>query len=454
MSTSAPSPQDPEEGVTVRESGISVTGDGSETLFGRYRTMREIGRGGMGLVVLAHDTVLDVPVALKLVPEVVVHDSEGIGDLKKEVLRGMELTHPNIVRVFSFEQDSKTAVIVMEHVQGETLAQKKVQKPNRCFDCDEILPWIEQLCAALDYAHHEARIAHRDLKPGNLLVNAAGRLKVADFGIASSLSDTLSRVSVRRDSAGTPPYMSPQQAMGEKPTHLDDIYSLGATIYELLTGKPPFFRGNILGQVMNEEPISMAQRRAEFGVVDRSPIPEVWESVVAACLAKTPGARPESGSSIMSLLKGTVTLSASVAASNEVKVTQSKAEVVPILASLPKVSRPMVPVAPTESPMKPRRKATQGSGVIQSFADAVGGMLRLVVILVLVVGGVWGALALKKRWDAEKASEPQAAATPPPVDTPVPTAKAQSTPTPSLLDRGAKSGVQGASGLQPGANKH
>ena len=82
----------------------------------------------------------------------------------------------------------------MEHVQGETLAQKKAQRPGRCFDCDEVLPWLEQLCAALDYAHQEARIAHRDLKPGNLMLNPAWRLKVADFGIASSLSDTTSRV--------------------------------------------------------------------------------------------------------------------------------------------------------------------------------------------------------------------------------------------------------------------
>jgi serine/threonine protein kinase len=93
------------------------------------------------------------------------------------------------------------------------------------------------------------------------MITPAGRLKVADFGIASSLSDTMSRVSVRIDSSGTPPYMSPQQAMGERPTHLDDIYSLGATFYELLTSKPPFFRGNILAQVLHEEPVSIAQRR-------------------------------------------------------------------------------------------------------------------------------------------------------------------------------------------------
>ena len=100
-------------------------------LFGRYRTVRELGRGGMGIVLLAHDIVLDLQVALKLIPENVVRDTEGIIDLKKEVLRGMELTHPGIVRVFSFEQDSTTAAIVMEYVQGQSLAQMKALRPSR-----------------------------------------------------------------------------------------------------------------------------------------------------------------------------------------------------------------------------------------------------------------------------------------------------------------------------------
>ncbi|HEX8313280.1 MAG TPA: serine/threonine-protein kinase, partial [Chthoniobacteraceae bacterium] len=294
--------ESPGEDATVRDILEPTAVLLEPPLFGRYRTVRELGRGGMGVVVLAHDTILDVPVALKLIPETVVRDTDGIVDLKKEVLRGMELTHPNIVRVFSFEQDAKTAGIVMERVEGETLAQKKAQQPNRCFECDEVLPWLEQLCAALDYAHTEARIAHRDLKPGNLMLTPAGRLKVADFGIASSLSDTMSRVSVRADTSGTPPYMSPQQAMGERPTHLDDIYSLGATIYELLTGKPPFFRGNILAQVLHEEPVSITQRRAELGVTDGKPIPSAWEKMIAACLSKSPEARPRSGADVLMLL--------------------------------------------------------------------------------------------------------------------------------------------------------
>ncbi len=271
-------------------------------LFGRYRPLRELGRGGMGIVLRAHDEVLGIEVALKMVPDQVLRDTEGIADLKKEVLRGMALTHPGIVRVYSFEQDQNGAAIVMECVEGETLAALKLHQPGRCFEPAELLPWVRQLCAALDYAHHEARIAHRDLKPANILLKEGRQLKIADFGIASSLADTLTRISVRSDSSGTPAYMSPQQAMGERPSHLDDIYSLGATLYELLTGKPPFFRGNILAQTLQEKPCPMALRRAELGIAGRPPIPPAWETLVSACLEKEPGKRPANGAAVLKLL--------------------------------------------------------------------------------------------------------------------------------------------------------
>jgi len=114
----------------------AVPGEPNPPFFGRYRALRELGRGGMGIVWLAQDTVLDIPVALKLVPEIIVHDTEGIANLKKEVLRGMALTHPGIVRVHGFEQHEKTAGIVMEHVNGESLAERKARQPDRCFDVD------------------------------------------------------------------------------------------------------------------------------------------------------------------------------------------------------------------------------------------------------------------------------------------------------------------------------
>jgi serine/threonine protein kinase len=406
----------------------------------------------MGLVVLAQDTVLDVPVALKLVPEMVVHDSEGIVDLKKEVLRGMELTHPNIVRVFSFEQSASQAVIVMEHVQGETLAQKKAQHVNRCFDCDEIRPWIEQLCAALEYAHSEARIAHRDLKPGNLLITTAGRLKVADFGIASSLSETISRVSVRKDSAGTPPYMSPQQAMGERPSHLDDIYSLGATIYELLTSKPPFFRGNILAQVMHEEPVLMRERRVEFGITNCAAIPEAWERTVAACLSKTPDARPHSAAAVLAMLTSDTPGSAKPAES--IPGRAAAREIVPAIPPQPKEA----PREPKPLPVRARRRIdfqpliNACSALVHGVGEFVGAVIRPIIKFAIVIAVIWGALFLKQKWDdgkareaelAKKAAMARAADTP---DAPAAVAPPQSgsllQPAPTLIERGPGAGLR------------
>lgn len=428
-------------------------------MFGRYRTLRELGRGGMGTVVLAQDTVLDVPVALKLVPEVVIKDSEGIGDLKKEVLRGMELTHPNIVRVFSFEQDDKAAVIVMEHVEGETLAQKKAHRPNRCFDCEEILPWVEQLCAALDYAHNEARIAHRDLKPSNLLITAAGRLKVADFGIASSLSDTLSRVSVRIDSAGTPPYMSPQQAMGERPSHLDDIYSLGATIYELLTGKPPFFRGNILAQVMHEEPIPMSERRAEFEVTGCAPIPEAWEKAVAACLSKNPGGRPNGGSAVLAMLKDpglAVALNRSSAAPETslqlVPRLEAQIQPAPAQKRMAKVEAKTARIVRPRQPLSLQPLVSACAALITGTGELIAAVLRPVLIFAALIGTIWGAMFLKHKWDEgqakrdelakkEAAARSLAQATAAPAATPPPQViYVHPPPPPTALDRGPYGG--------------
>jgi serine/threonine protein kinase len=272
-------------------------------LFNRYHYLREIGRGGMGRVILARDEVLAIEVALKLVPDEVVRDAGGLRDLKREVLRGMALTHPNIVRVHSFEQDQAHGAIVMEYVEGETLGDAKLLQPQGCFDHETLRPWLEQLCSVLDHAHREVKIAHRDLKPRNILLTRDRRIKVADFGISCSLSDTVHRLTTHVDPIGTPPYMSPQQAMGETPSHLDDIYSLGATLYDLLTGKPPFYRGNVVMQVLQNHAPSIAQRRRELGK-DLPPVPPPWETLIAACLSKNPGDRPAGGREVMDILRG------------------------------------------------------------------------------------------------------------------------------------------------------
>src|SRR4030095_5564992 len=269
---SSPGGIDPQPKLPIQDSSI--------LLFRRYRVIRELGRGGVGVVVLAHDTSLDIPVAVKILPELSAKDAEAIAGLRKEVLRGMALMHSGIVRTHNFESDESSAGIVMEYVEGETLTDLMLRQSGGCFDPQQILPWIEQLCAVLDYAHGEANIVHRDLKPRNVMVTSSGKVKVADFGISAVLGDTLTRHSIEGAVTGTLSYMSPQQAEGKRPSPLDDIHALGATIYELLTGKPPFFRGNqaaVFHQLLNVSPPTIAERRDELEIVGRPPIPPNWE---------------------------------------------------------------------------------------------------------------------------------------------------------------------------------
>jgi len=186
-------------------------------------------------------------------------------------------------------------LISLEYVDGVNLTTMASAKTHGIFAWEEIKDWMLQLADALEYAHTEKTV-HRDLKPGNLMINSQGRLKLADFGIAATVADSLSRSSIQGIVSGTTLYMSPQQMEGEAPKVTDDVYAYGATIYELLTGKPPFFTGNVEHQVLNVIPTPLTQRLAEFGFV--SGIPPYVHELVMACLAKDPEARPQSMSAI------------------------------------------------------------------------------------------------------------------------------------------------------------
>jgi serine/threonine protein kinase len=282
--------------VSDQSHGLDVTARefaSGQKVFGRYTLKRILGRGGMGIVWLARDEELEREVALKFLPELVLLDKTLITDLKRETRRSLELTHKNIVRIYDFVQSENTACISMEYIDGETLSNLRAEKEQNVFQPDELAAWTAQLCDALDYAHNDARIIHRDLKPANLMVNQRAVLKVSDFGIARSLGDSMSRLTMARGASGTLVYMSPQQLDGERGSHLDDIYSLGATLYELLTSKPPFYSGNIDRQVHERTPPSMTERRKEFNI-EPAGVPALWEETVAACLAKDPTQRPQS----------------------------------------------------------------------------------------------------------------------------------------------------------------
>ncbi|MFL5237344.1 MAG: protein kinase domain-containing protein [Rhizomicrobium sp.] len=264
-----------------------------QKLFGRYTLVKVLGRGGMGVVWLARDNKLERDVALKFLPDTVVLDNTLLNELKEETRRSLELTHPHIIRIYDFVDDDSTGCISMEYVDGDTLSNLRAEKERKVFQAEEIAVWTAQLCDALSYAHNHAGIIHRDLKPANLMVNQRGDLKIADFGIARSLGESMTKLTMARGTSGTLAYMSPQQLDGARGTHLDDIYSLGATLYDLLTSKPPFYSGNVDKQIHERSAPSMSERRKDLKIEPAS-VPAIWEEVIGACLAKDSAQRPQS----------------------------------------------------------------------------------------------------------------------------------------------------------------
>jgi serine/threonine protein kinase len=272
-----------------------------QRVFERYYLKRTLGHGGMGVVWLAHDRVLEQPIALKFLAPHLLGDKTELDRLKAETRRSLKLSHPNIVRIHDFIQTNQGVAVAMEYVDGWSLWSLKVDKPNQLFTADEIAPWIRDLCAALHYAHSEADIVHRDVKPSNLIINSRGQLKITDFGLSHDLKRGPAHSAATLRIVGTDWYMSPQQWTGDPPAVADDIYSLGATIYELLTGKPPFYDGDIFKQLHEVTPPSMTERLFEFGVVDTF-IPLAWEETIAACLEKDATRRPISARDVAARL--------------------------------------------------------------------------------------------------------------------------------------------------------
>lgn len=282
----------------MAESGIKQLAV-DQVVFERYKLEGLIGRGGMGAVWRAVDLELEEPIALKFLGDEFLHDPSALADLKRETRRGMRLAHGNIVRIYGFHNDDSYAAISMELVEGNTLSGLRVSREHGVFTVDEVRDWVGQLCSALQYAHYEGEIVHRDLKPGNLMIDAKGRLKVADFGIAASIAEAQTRVTRIDTTRGTLLYMSPQQLMGERACIAQDIYSLGATLHELLTGQPPFYSGDISLQIREAIPQELNARRKEVTGEDfPEPIPDTWNDVILSCLAKDQASRPQDAADV------------------------------------------------------------------------------------------------------------------------------------------------------------
>lgn len=265
----------------------------------RFILIEHLSRGGMGEVWLAQDETLRQRVAIKLLPPELHHDSAAMETLRRETARNQSLAHPNIVRIHDLHEDDDLIFLSMEYIAGQTLTELRIAQPDGVLTWSILAPLVSQLLGALTYAHGEG-VIHRDLKPSNLMVDERGRLKLADFGIAATLSATMNRVSVQHARSGTPNYMSPQQLEGRLPRPTDDIYALGATLYELLTAKPPFYSGDVLHQLQHIPATPLKERLAEFEMADT--IPAGVAAAIDACLDKDARRRPQSAGELAARL--------------------------------------------------------------------------------------------------------------------------------------------------------
>jgi formylglycine-generating enzyme required for sulfatase activity len=287
-------------------------------LSGRHLLLGRLGAGGMAVVYLAVDLEIEGElIAVKILPEDLIADERAVSDLKREVAASRRLSHPHIVRTHDFFRDQKYIYISMEYVPGVTLHELLCQRKR--IPLDEVLALCQPLTAAVDYAHRQ-RVIHRDLKPGNIMLEVKGKekltnpdsLKILDFGIARVLMENQTRTT-GGSASGTLSYMSPEQMLGGRLTMSSDIYSLSATIYDLLTGNPPFSSGDVPLQILSKTPSLIAD------------IPDVVNDALLQGLSKDPKTRPTTAGEFYQLLARPVTTSVILPVETTQKETVTKA---------------------------------------------------------------------------------------------------------------------------------
>ncbi|HEV2998242.1 MAG TPA: protein kinase, partial [Solirubrobacteraceae bacterium] len=314
------------------------------TLGGRYRLEAKIGHGGMSSVYRAFDTVLERPVAIKLLRHDVASDPDQLERFRREARAVARLNHPNIVAVIDAgeepapEEDGSgrrgTPYIVFEYVQGETL--KDLIRRQGSLEAPQALAYAIQIARALGAAH-EQRIVHRDVKPQNVLLAAEGAVKITDFGIARTLAEDGLTLDGRV--IGTTDYVSPEQALGQPVTGQSDVYSLGVLLFEMLTGTVPFAA---------ETPVAVAMRHVREELPDvqlrRRDLSAATAAILDRATAKDPAHRYPDIPALLSDLEEALALETA-------RAGQATGEVTAVLRTLPDSTRRRVPW-PTLHPVR------------------------------------------------------------------------------------------------------
>jgi len=334
----------------------------STVLSNRYEIIEEVGRGGMAVVYRARDRSLGEEIAVKILHPLLASDPAGLELLKNEVRVAHVLSHPHIVQLRSFEEDGPIKFLLMEFVDGQSLAH--VLKERGKIKVQEVLELAEGICAALAYAHSQ-KVVHRDIKPANLMLADQGTVKICDFGVARVLRDIMDRVT-QHEIGGTPMFMSPEQLSGDKIDARTDIYSLGVALYELLNGAPPFPEGNVAYRALNERPAAV------------SDVPDHINMALLKALEKDPACRWQSVSELYQALTTPPTLAEEVG-----RKQQGVAESPPVYREAQR--RAAANMASIQQSLEREFRTAQErarSGLATKFSQSADGVLARVAALV------------------------------------------------------------------------
>jgi serine/threonine protein kinase len=351
---------------------------------GRYELERRLGAGGMSTVFLARDSVLERPVAVKLLAEHLSDDEAFVARFRREALAAARLQHPNIVQVFDSGEDQPSGrhFIVMEYVNGPSCADLLRETPK--LGVEQTVDIVKGACHGLDYAHR-AGVVHRDVKPGNLLIaEETGSVKLADFGIAKAAEQT--RITQVGAVLGTAAYLSPEQATGEEAGPASDIYSLGVCAYQFLAGRLPYEYASLTELALKQQN-DQVPPITEF----RPEVPQSLDMAIRRCLERDPSLRYESAIGMAGALDAglqgdepnTATFQT---ASTQMLGDEDATQALPRTTALPRREQPAyepAPVAPPRERAPRERKKRSG-----------GGARLVALLLILLLAGVAVALLL------------------------------------------------------------